>query len=589
MSDFKSFSQLKVPSELSMFFRIQMMIGDLTKENLAQTCEIIVQNIRSRTDINLLIKDISTISKHRPKDQDLFGDLLFNIYSNIVDQSYFADSVVFEASPKLLVRLYMKGCISTDKLKLRGKNDSYARYFLQPYIKFDRDWLKNSKFDAMMAFYDDLIENDYEQWKELSLNGVKPGQFGYILKNDLIDDFKKRIKTKEDIEKTFTWSPFEVPIDKDLITFAEASAFYGSPKIFEYVASKVDNIDNCIKYAIEGGNNEIIELCIKKNKRCVDNALIFAMQAFRFKLFEHFMQYNPIPPFTQTACELRNYPVFVYTTRNNFDPNYRINKKAYPLISIACESGDIHMVQYLLDEGANVNVKVEKEFPIHIAAANSSLEICKLLLEHGANVNEVNKAKQTPLHLAATSGLTAIIEFLVKKGATVDAVDDWGQTPLQLAAGKMHTDAVRLLISFGANVNITVTEKGKDYVAKNRTLLHFAATIADNDLVLHLINSGLAVDAEDEYRITPLLIAAENNFHDVCLTLIAHGANVNAKGSAALTPLHFAAQNGDLELVKKLVESGADVKAKGSDGFPIRKAKTQEIRQYLIEKMKSVK
>ncbi|EAX93937.1 tankyrase, putative [Trichomonas vaginalis G3] len=588
--DFHSFSELEVPSELKLFYDIQMKLGSLSPQSIDETSKYIGQNLNSTLDYLLLVRDVSAISRYRPQAQELYADLLFKIGTFTSNPNNLTKIIAGSAAPQLLVFLFIKGMLSLTDIKHRAVSDSNARFFLQPFVKLDRDWLSNPSFADFMKFYDDLIADDYKEWIEVAKHGVKKGQFGYILKHDLVDQFSARIQSPEDFEKPFKWSPFEVPIEQDLVAFGEAAAFYGSEKIFKCIASQVSDFDKYIKFAVLGGNKTIINMCLSNNKSRAENCLNFAMDSFRFDLFEELQKYNCTPPLTHMACETHNYPVFIYTIRGKFDPNNRINKNAYPLISIACNTNDIHMVEFLISKGANVNVPTNSEFPIHIAASNGNLEIIKALLDSGANPNEENNGKFTPLHLTAISGATNVAEYLLEKGASIDAENDWNQTPLQLAVESSKPEVAKLLINKGANVKVKVNGEGKDssnkkFTAKNRNLLHFACFINDIQLCQYLLKMGVDVNAEDEYRITPLLIATQNGKSDICKLLISNGAKVNVKDSQMLTPLHLAAQSGNFELVKLLVENGADVKAKGGDGFPIRKAKSDEIKKYLMAKM----
>eukprot|EP00299_Pterocystis_sp_00344_P015219 c7592_g1_i4.p1 GENE.c7592_g1_i4~~c7592_g1_i4.p1 ORF type:complete len:119 (+),score=22.61 c7592_g1_i4:128-484(+) len=62
--------------------------------------------------------------------------------------------------------------------------------------------------------------------------------------------------------------------------------------------------------------------------------------------------------------------------------------------------------------------------PLHHAASNGHVELCRFLVENGANVNAAcNTGLQTPLHKAAERSHTRTCEYLISVGAFVDSRD----------------------------------------------------------------------------------------------------------------------------------------------------------------------
>jgi ankyrin repeat protein len=126
-------------------------------------------------------------------------------------------------------------------------------------------------------------------------------------------------------------------------------------------------------------------------------------------------------------------------TRNN---EYKLT----PLAS-SCSSGYFEIVQYLLIQGADVNmgsVTEDSENPIKKALKNP--EIVKILIEHGADVN-----KGEPLAFAASDGHYETVVLLVENGAEINTPDR-GSPALRFAAAHFHVEIVRYLLSKGADV-----------------------------------------------------------------------------------------------------------------------------------------
>ena len=81
-----------------------------------------------------------------------------------------------------------------------------------------------------------------------------------------------------------------------------------------------------------------------------------------------------------------------------------------------CHKG---IVQLLLDQGADVNDRVDEEdSPLYKAAKNGSCEIIDLLLDHGASIDDGHNAFDwSPLIAAVRRGRLAATELLLKRGA----------------------------------------------------------------------------------------------------------------------------------------------------------------------------
>jgi hypothetical protein len=123
----------------------------------------------------------------------------------------------------------------------------------------------------------------------------------------------------------------------------------------------------------------------------------------------------------------------------------------------AVEKGDVALIPFLLNAGADVNLgDSDDNFALHTAVYYGNKEIAKLLLNAGADVNKPTKnSSNTPLYYAARVGDKDIGELLLNAGADVNQVNKDGNTPLHEAASKGHKDIVELLLKASADVNKT--------------------------------------------------------------------------------------------------------------------------------------
>ena len=116
-------------------------------------------------------------------------------------------------------------------------------------------------------------------------------------------------------------------------------------------------------------------------------------------------------------------------------------------LCIAAERGDIDVVTFLIENGADVNVTdVNGNTPlIFIINKTGHLEITQRLLGKGAAVNTQNRTGETALMYAAWRGHADIVRLLLNNRADATLKNGQGETALTLAESKGHLEIVRML------------------------------------------------------------------------------------------------------------------------------------------------
>ena len=125
------------------------------------------------------------------------------------------------------------------------------------------------------------------------------------------------------------------------------------------------------------------------------------------------------------------------------------------LMCAARNGGDIEMVKFLVENGANVNASNSHgQNAVLMAVHSQNAEIIDFLASKGANVNAkyFNEADSdmTALMQAAFAGNIEIVETLIRNGADVNAKSGKGVTALLTARIKGYTDIEILLKKNGA-------------------------------------------------------------------------------------------------------------------------------------------
>ncbi|KAI0882899.1 ankyrin repeat-containing domain protein [Annulohypoxylon maeteangense] len=149
------------------------------------------------------------------------------------------------------------------------------------------------------------------------------------------------------------------------------------------------------------------------------------------------------------------------------DVNVQVIDGVYPL-QLAAVAGAFTALKWLLDKGADINVRDDHGRTVLHSAASScslaSMDILRYLINQKHDAEVRDSVGRTPLHMVLYSCETKRnmngsnialenVKCLVRNGADVNAQDHEGNTPLHLAAWKSHRGIVNLLLRAGAQTS----------------------------------------------------------------------------------------------------------------------------------------
>lgn len=142
-----------------------------------------------------------------------------------------------------------------------------------------------------------------------------------------------------------------------------------------------------------------------------------------------------------------------------------------------------------------------------------------------------------------------MIELLLSLGARVPDVAKWA--PFYYFK---HLDVAQRLLDAGMNARHQNWHR--------TTLLHHVAWEGDLAKAALLLNYGAEIDAvDDEFRSTPLALAAKAGRAEVVRFLLERGANPNKSAAPWATPLAWALRKAHAEIASDLRAAGASPEA----------------------------
>ncbi|KAG8879379.1 palmitoyltransferase akr1, partial [Tulasnella sp. 331] len=200
-----------------------------------------------------------------------------------------------------------------------------------------------------------------------------------------------------------------------------------------------------------------------------------------------------------------------------------------PNIFLASQRGDLETVRRLIDSGqAKATDRDDQNItPLHWAAINAQLPVCKYLLEQGAEVDALGgDLVATPMQWAARNGYLYIIDLLIAHNADPMIADSQGYNTLHLVT---HSSTVMPLL-----------------------------------YLIHLC--PISPDTPDSAGHTPLMWAAYQGDAVSVEILLRAGASPLKKDDTGLTALHWAVVRGNKFCIRKLIEAGADLNARDDKG-----------------------
>jgi ankyrin repeat protein len=240
------------------------------------------------------------------------------------------------------------------------------------------------------------------------------------------------------------------------------------------------------------------------------------------------------------------------------------------ILQLVCRSGDLELIQSVLDAGADVNapaVGFQGLTALQIAAEEGDPVLTSFLLTLGADVNaEAAEGGKTALQAAVESGNLETIRQLLAGGAYVNntVARNEEQTALAVAVVDGNIEITRLLLDAGANANAQVEVNMHESEVKG-TLIQLAAFSGELELTRLLLKARADINAPPiEHGCMGILRRVfEGDSRGLDLPYL-HIFRPTAD-SGGFTALQAAAKRGHLQIVRLLLDAGADINAPAAE------------------------
>lgn len=271
-------------------------------------------------------------------------------------------------------------------------------------------------------------------------------------------------------------------------------------------------------------------------------------------------------------------------------------EEAAPL-ALACASGEIEIVAYLIDSGADIESKGWSEATsLHMALSSGSLECISLLLDNGADVNAKVIGGIDALYFLASNPMNdpSLLDILLESGYKFEPSSRFTDSAVRMAVLNDNDKLVHHLINLGAMPGFCALEGA---VKKGRIDLlelfvdHGADIVVDpkpgwpllhslrpnnnpREVVEFLIQHGQQIDATSDYNEwTGLMYAVIRLNTDLCRILLEFGADPNLRDASGKSAIDHAIELGlgfDSEegILSVLLEAGAEVRLVDVNGKP---------------------
>ena len=251
--------------------------------------------------------------------------------------------------------------------------------------------------DLFLINYKELSKNDLELHKRLVHEGVNPSNIVKAIRRDDVEKLQEiSSQNKFDFNQTIEPSLYErfSFVNKRNVSLIDYAAFFGSIKCFKFLLLNGSDLKNSGKFAVAGGNLEIIKLC-EQNHSSFEGSCEAAIEFHRNDIFQYIYdnKIEPLDEDDQSAPRMK--------TRSS---SKREHNKLLSLGLLSISSSNYEVLSFFEREGVKANDHLIDE-----VAKIGNLFLFKYLLEN-------NQIPKYILISASESGNFELVKFILEQG-----------------------------------------------------------------------------------------------------------------------------------------------------------------------------
>jgi TPR repeat protein/ankyrin repeat protein len=286
------------------------------------------------------------------------------------------------------------------------------------------------------------------------------------------------------------------------------------------------------------------------------------------------------------SIEEDNFEVFELFVKAGADLNTeRVMPRGVTPLYWAIDFGSQRIIEYLLDNGADINKRNQKNgmTPLVRAIAHKRWDVVDRLLDMGASAKQTKETHPdhmvsilsgTPLGYSLMYDKPELVKRLIEKGASVDELYIYHRTPLINAVQSGYPNNVKVLLNAGADPN------ARSDLGETALLSCFIREEPINHIIVELLlKAGASIEYPSSER-TPLFEAVIKGDAEAIRILAKYKYNINERYAITRdqlpmnmdneqiidllnnggSPLMVASLLGNYVAAKTLVELGADLR-----------------------------
>ena len=276
------------------------------------------------------------------------------------------------------------------------------------------------------------------------------------------------------------------------------------------------------------------------------------------KLWKLVIDKTPVEKVKQIAIAVSRF----FQVRHLYSNQLFLRRRQWSLIAISAHHGDLHLLQFIVNKIKLKNIrKSERINALFLAASKGHSHIYDFLTRKLRDKNPgkpslLNRWGRTPLHWAANNGHVGVCKLIIDCTSNKNPVEikDDRNTPLHYAAYYGHLEVCKLIMN-------NVTDKNPANRYEGETPFHFAAKQGQLAVCQLMLENLSITQSIGKWKIgpdknpgtkrsglTPLHYAAESGHVGICKLIMDNLVNKNPSCLNRSTPLSRAMHRGKIEV-----------------------------------------